>query len=56
MHTAFRGATRSIVVQTDTGHLNVDASASNNYAIGDNVSVVVPQQAAWAVPKEEAAN
>jgi len=49
-HTTFRGAIRSIVVQTDTGQFNVDASASNNYAIGDDVSVVVPQQVAWAVP------
>jgi iron(III) transport system ATP-binding protein len=49
-HTTFRGAIRSIVVQTDTGQFNVDASASHNYAIGDDVSVVVSQQAAWAVP------
>src|SRR5689334_18356573 len=49
-HSTFRGATRSIVVETDTGKFNVDASASDNYAIGDEVSVVVRQQAAWAVP------
>jgi iron(III) transport system ATP-binding protein len=52
----FRGATRSIIVQTDTGQLNVDAPAFNNCAIGDDVNVVVPQQAAWAVPREEAAD
>jgi iron(III) transport system ATP-binding protein len=49
-HTIFRGATRSIVVETETGDFNVDASAFNNHAIGDNVSVVVSEHAAWAVP------
>jgi iron(III) transport system ATP-binding protein len=52
----FRGATRSIVVQTDNGLLNVDASAFHDFAIGDDVSVVVPQRAAWALPREEAAS
>ena len=52
--TTFRGATRSIVVQTDNGQLNVDASALQHFAIGDDVSVVVPQRAAWALPREEA--
>lgn len=53
-HATFRGATRSIVVQTDHGVFNVDASASRALAIGDDVSVVVSQQAAWALPREEA--
>lgn len=53
--TTFRGATRSVVVQTDNGQLNVDASAFHNFAVGDDVSVVVPQQAAWALPSEKAA-
>ena len=48
-HTIFRGATRSIVVETDEGRLNVDAPSLGDYSIGDNVTVVVPQQAAWAV-------
>jgi iron(III) transport system ATP-binding protein len=52
----FRGATRSIIVQTDMGQLNVDAPAFNNHAIGDDVNVVVSQRAAWAVPGEEATN
>jgi iron(III) transport system ATP-binding protein len=55
-HTIFRGATRSIVVQTDNLSLNVDASALHDYAIGDDVSVIVPQRAAWAVPGEEMVN
>jgi iron(III) transport system ATP-binding protein len=54
-HSTFRGPTRSIVVQTDNGELNVDASAFHAHAIGDNVNVVVPQRAAWAVPREDAA-
>lgn len=43
-HTIFRGPTRSIVVEIEDGRLNVDASA-----FGDNVTVAVPQHAAWAV-------
>jgi iron(III) transport system ATP-binding protein len=54
--TIFRGATRSIVVETDNGRLNVDAAAFLDYAIGDNVNVIVPQRAAWAVPREDAAS
>ncbi|TCU73357.1 TOBE domain-containing protein [Bradyrhizobium sp. R2.2-H] len=50
-HSTFRGATRSIVVQTDNGQLNVDMSAFDAHAIGDNVNVVVSQRAAWAVPR-----
>jgi len=48
-HTIFRGPTRSIVVEIENGHLNVDAPAFGGYAVGDNVTVVVPQHAAWAV-------
>jgi spermidine/putrescine transport system ATP-binding protein len=48
-HTIFRGATRSIFVDTDQGRLNVDAPAFGGYAVGDNVTVTVPQSAAWAV-------
>jgi iron(III) transport system ATP-binding protein len=48
-HTIFRGPTRSIVVQTDDGRLNVDAPPFGNYTVGDNVSIVVAQRAAWAV-------
>ena len=48
-HTIFRGPIRSIVVQTDDGRLNVDAPPFGSHAIGDNVTVVVPQRAAWAV-------
>jgi iron(III) transport system ATP-binding protein len=51
-HTTFRGPTRSIVVQTDYGQLNVDTAAFCDYSIGDNVSVIAPQRAAWAVPRE----
>ena len=49
VHTIFRGPIRSIVVQTDDGRLNVDAPPFGNYAIGDNVTVVVSQRAAWGV-------
>jgi iron(III) transport system ATP-binding protein len=48
-HTIFRGPVRSIVVQTDDGRLNVDAPPFGNYAVGDNVTVMVAQRAAWAV-------
>jgi iron(III) transport system ATP-binding protein len=48
-HTIFRGPTRSIFVETQEGQLNVDAPAFGGYAVGDNVTVVVPQSAAWAV-------
>ena len=37
-HTIFRGATRSIVVETDEGRLNVDAPSFGDYSIGDNVT------------------
>ena len=50
-HTIFRGATRSIV-ETDEGRLNVDAPSLGGYSVGDNVTVVVPQQAAWAVVEQ----
>jgi len=48
-HTIFRGPTRSIIVQTDDGRLNVDAPPFGDYTVGDNVSIVVSQRAAWAV-------
>lgn len=48
-HTIFRGPTRSIFVETAEGRLNVDAPAFAGYSVGDNVTVVVPQSAAWAV-------
>jgi iron(III) transport system ATP-binding protein len=48
-HTIFRGPTRSIVVETADGRLNVDAPAFGGYAVGDNVTVAVPKGAAWAV-------
>jgi iron(III) transport system ATP-binding protein len=48
-HTIFRGATRSIFVETEDGRLNVDAPAFGDYAVGDNVTVTAPQNAAWAV-------
>ena len=48
-HTVFRGPVRSIIVQTDDGRLNVDAPPFGNYAVGDNVTVMVAQRAAWAV-------
>jgi iron(III) transport system ATP-binding protein len=48
-HTIFRGPTRSIFVETQEGRLNVDAPAFGGYSVGDNVTVVVPQSAAWAV-------
>jgi iron(III) transport system ATP-binding protein len=48
-HTIFRGATRSIFVETEGGRLNVDAPAFGGYAVGDNVTVTAPQNAAWAV-------
>jgi len=48
-HTIFRGPTRSIIVQTDDGSLNVDAPPFGDYAVGDNVKVMVSPRAAWAV-------
>jgi iron(III) transport system ATP-binding protein len=52
-HTTYRGATRSVVVQTENGRLTIDASASCNYSIGDNVNVIAHQHAAWAITKDE---
>src|SRR6202000_3434082 len=48
-HTIFRGATRSIFVETEQGRLNVDAPAFGGYAVADNVTAAVPQSAAWGV-------
>jgi iron(III) transport system ATP-binding protein len=53
-HMIFRGPSRSIFVETEQGRFNVDAPAFGQYAVGDNVTVVVPQRAAWAVAAEEA--
>jgi iron(III) transport system ATP-binding protein len=50
----FRGPSRSVFVETEQGRLNVDAPAFGQYSVGDNVTVVVPQRAAWAVAAEEA--
>jgi iron(III) transport system ATP-binding protein len=55
-HTIFRGPTRSIFVETEEGRLNVDAPAFGGYAVGDNVTVAVPQSAAWAVVDQGEAN
>jgi iron(III) transport system ATP-binding protein len=40
---------RSVIVETDGYRLNVDAPAFSKVAVGDNVTVVVPEDAAWAV-------
>jgi spermidine/putrescine transport system ATP-binding protein len=48
-HTIFRGPTRSIIVETEEGRLNVEAPAFGGYSVGDHVTVAVPQGAAWAV-------
>jgi iron(III) transport system ATP-binding protein len=48
--TIFRGPSRSIVVETGNGLFNIDAPAFGDYSVGENVSVIVPQRAAWAVP------
>ena len=48
-HTIFRGSARSVIVETDGERLNVDAPAFGGYAVGDNVTVTVPERAAWAV-------
>ncbi|MEA2913316.1 MAG: iron(III) transport system ATP-binding protein [Bradyrhizobium sp.] len=53
-HMIFRGPSRSVFVETEQGRLNVDAPAFGQYSVGDNVTVVVPQRAAWAVAAEEA--
>ena len=50
--TIFRGPNRSIVIETGNGLFNIDAPAFGNYSVGDNVSVIVAQQAAWAVPSQ----
>ena len=48
--TIFRGPSRSIVIETDNGLFNIEAPAFADYSVGDNVSVIVAQHAAWAVP------
>ncbi len=55
-NTIFRGSTRSIIVETGSHRLNVDAPAFGRFAVGDNVTVVVPELAAWAVPIETEAS
>jgi iron(III) transport system ATP-binding protein len=52
-HTTYRGAIRSVVVETENGRLTIDAAASCNYSVGDNVRVVAHQGAAWAIRKDE---
>ena len=52
-HTTYRGAIRSVVVQAENGRLTIDAAASCNYSVGDNVKVVAHQGAAWAIRKDE---
>jgi iron(III) transport system ATP-binding protein len=47
--TTFRGPNRSIVVEIDNGLFYIDAPAFGDYSVGENVSVIVPQRAAWAV-------
>jgi len=42
-------------VQTDDSRLNVDAPPFGGFSVGDNVTVVVPQQSAWAVPEQAGA-
>jgi iron(III) transport system ATP-binding protein len=54
VHAAFRGPIRAIVVETDMGRLNVDVLAFGEDSLGNDVSVIVPQRAAWAIPREEA--
>jgi iron(III) transport system ATP-binding protein len=49
VHTVFRGSMRSVIVETEGYRLNVDAPAFSNLAVGDNVTVIVPEEAAWAV-------
>jgi iron(III) transport system ATP-binding protein len=46
----FRGAQRSLVVQTVAGDFNVDTSAFAHPAIGSNVTLAADADAAWAVP------
>ena len=53
-HMICRGPSRSVFVETEQGRLNVDAPAFGQYSVGDNVIVVVPQHAVWAVAAEEA--
>jgi iron(III) transport system ATP-binding protein len=54
-HTVFRGPTRSIVVETEDGPMNVDAPSTGHFAVGDSIVVVAPQRAAWAVEGQRAA-
>ena len=43
------GRSDRLSCETDDGRLNVDAPPFGDYAIGDNVTVLVSQRAAWAV-------
>ncbi|MDE2361266.1 MAG: ABC transporter ATP-binding protein [Hyphomicrobiales bacterium] len=55
VNTIFRGAIRTIAVETEAGVLNVDAPSTAGHAVGDNVVVAAAQAAAWGVPQAAAA-
>ena len=47
--TIFRGAYRSVVLDSDAGRLNVDVSALLDAPIGANLTFMAEQGAAWAI-------
>ncbi len=46
----YRGAHRSVMLDTPAGNLNIDLTALENPAVGANVDVFAAENSAWAVP------
>ena len=49
IETIFRGAHRSVVLESAAGRIAVDLSALSHVAIGDTISVLAEPGAAWAI-------
>ncbi len=46
----YRGAHRSVTLDTPAGRLNIDLTALENPKVGENVDVFAAENSAWAVP------
>jgi iron(III) transport system ATP-binding protein len=55
LQSIFRGTHRSILVETDTMRLNVDAPPTGDVQVGSNVLVTADVEQAWAIKQHERA-
>jgi hypothetical protein len=46
----FRGAHRSVTIDTAAGLINVDLTALENPKPGENIEIFAAENSAWAVP------